>query len=382
MNAKSSSDVRLLVFLPWLHLAEPTTVVGVEFIPFPTRGNIPEKLPELADPLSRFLASYVDIEGKPLGRCTVATIPARVPGWSLQEDDTSRISDAVALLFLCAISQDSYFSPLGSYANSTQLQILAQQFEGSLGPESPIIIHSRRRDGPARDLRLDRNIRFMRPQEANSYRVEVDHQLAEALTEASHSKSDALERTRTALPFFTLANTDSYTVSPQAEIVFTASAFGYLLKCDGNRRLAKEIGLLFKGYDTVTVQQAQAARPKIVLDPKGADKSWFVHQKWLSELYCLRNEYIHGKVLQGYAWHPMEHLLISRLVFVLVVKLLLAKEGHYKITPDDEGKLKAVDQLLSAANWEGQGTGADLNVWQDILEKNRKSAIIMNALAS
>ena len=56
----------------------------------------------------------------------------------------------------------------------------------------------------------------------------------------------------------------------------------------------------------------------------------------------------HGRS-RSLGWTIFEHLVMAAYVFLLAVKLLLEREGHYVLTDTDRGRCWAVDQLLALA---------------------------------
>ncbi len=73
--------------------------------------------------------------------------------------------------------------------------------------------------------------------------------------------------------------------------------------------------------------------------------------------------------IAGGAWTPFEHLLIAAFVFPLIVKKMLAEEGSYALTEEDEVKCVSIDRLFLAASWNGNDENTS---WRRILEAERE----------
>lgn len=73
----------------------------------------------------------------------------------------------------------------------------------------------------------------------------------------------------------------------------------------------------------------------------------------MEELYDVRNKSAHEGTADGKkrGWSTFEHLVIAAFAFPLAVKLLLQKEGSYKLSSGDKTRCTSVDKLLTADHW-------------------------------
>lgn len=172
-----------------------------------------------------------------------------------------------------------------------------------------------------------------------------------------------------------LANMDDDVMTADAEAVLMASAFEQLLDGGGKRyKLGRSFDKLFQDFGNVNVAAARKTRRGIEIGGKpehvDAQREWWVHRKWIEELYNLRNKVAHegSPGPRSWAWRPDEHLVMAAFVFPLAVKLLLSREGHYSSTNVDQAYCKAIDKLLVATAWhaepEGDGTGS---AWHNVV---------------
>ena len=356
-----------IFFLPYLRLETRQGVAGVDFLPFrDSDGRVTPPLEGAEDALSRILTSYIDRHGSPYDNCVVATIPGR--GWDLNVTDGPTIFWSASLLFLASWAGNQYFPRFaGDYTNSSSFRVVAQAFTGN----KPVYmtVGARRRDGNAWDGGYKHGeLHFSTPAQCPLRDAcPVDTPFLAALNDALAGGSTTIERLRTALPFVQLANTDDDVMTADAEAILMASAFEQLLDGGGKKyRLGKSFGEQFQDFGNVTVACALQTRPDIEIDPKYADaqREWWVHRKWIEELYSLRNKVAHVGSHGTRRWgsRPDEHLVMAAFVFPLAVKLLLSREGHYSVTSVDQAHCGAIDKLLAATAWdtepEGDGTGS------------------------
>ncbi len=364
---------RLLAFLPWLNIPATVPLAGVQFVPFRDRnGQTSPGLSDLEPSLKIILSGFVDLEGQAIGNCAIACIKEKSPIWDLSQDDQSTIQQAVQLLALAALSGNEYYGGgIGSYANTTSFQLLVQRFTE---PPSWVSFQIRRRDGVTLDSGYKHGeVRIILPLACKVMRaVPIDEKLVEGLNKALNSDSSTMRRLIPALSFFNLANTDSDAMLPEAEAILTAAAFEQLLGTDGAYESSCEVGELLKSFGSVAAGAARSIRPGIALSSgyEAQQNGWFVHRKWAEELYDLRSKLIHGESLskRTWGWSPAEHLVMGAFVFPLLVKLCLAREGHYTLDNEDQAKCRSIDPLLSKTEWHKiVGTSSIATLWRETI---------------
>lgn len=141
--------------------------------------------------------------------------------------------------------------------------------------------------------------------------------------------------------------------------------------------MCKKFGALFRTFGTITVATAKTARTDIEIDRDparaAAQPNWWVHQKWIEELYDVRSKVVHkGKHLtRKWGWQIDEHLVMAALVLPLTVKLMLERDGHYTLTDDDHARCLAVDKLLAATGWGDRNEGRRTTAWNSITSKSK-----------
>jgi len=365
----------LFAFLPWLRLKKPHIIAGVEFVPM--RDDAGVTAPVLVgsiDPLTKVLSGYIDRKGEPIDNCVVATIPGR--GWNLRDDDFETVEWASSLLFLATLASNDYFPRWGGpYVNSTSFRVVWQRFSGV---PTYIALTSRRRDGRHWDGGYKHGeVKFSLPLQCSLREpVRVDETFLNALDQGNALSCKTIRQLHYALPFLGLANTDDDLITEVAEAILMGSAFEQLLQSDASAyKLARKFGVLFGSCGNVTVEVAKKARPGIEIDAStpervAAQPKWWVHRKWMEELYDLRSKSVHEGTAGGrsWGWTPFEHLIMAAWAFPIAVKLLLQRDGHYSFSEDDTCRCLAVDKLLAATAWgeeiEG-GTGP--HRWHEIV---------------
>jgi hypothetical protein len=122
-------------------------------------------------------------------------------------------------------------------------------------------------------------------------------------------------------------------------------------------------------------------RPGIMIDKSdparaAAQPKWFVHQKWIEELYEVRNKVVHtgNHRNRSWGWDIPEHLVMAAHVLPLVVKLMLEQERYYGLTDDDRAACLATDSLLVATQLVDDRDDCEddrVPSWQKILSKTK-----------
>jgi hypothetical protein len=364
----------LIAFMPWLRLRAPVTVGGIEFVPFrDSEGNVALVFANVKSIVSMILSSYVDRTGTPIENAVLATIPGRE--WRLTDNDHETVSWAARLLFCACWGNNEQFSQFsGRYISSVPFRLVWQRFSG--GPY--IAITSRRRYGYSLDGGYKHGeVTFSIPSQCGMDAADVDQLFLDAIVKADATgTSQVMERV--SLPFVGLANTDDDLMDEPAEAILMACAFEHLFNADGQKRkLTERFGDLFAPYGGVTVANALKVRPGIMIDQSdparaASQPNWWVHQKWIEELYDVRNKSAHKGTTAGrtWGWTPFEHLVMAAFTFPLALKLLLAAEGHYAVTGEDIAKCKTVDTLLAVSRWDTRN-GENFSDWHQILAKEQ-----------
>lgn len=407
----NKQEGRGLIFLPFLRLKRGYTVAGVEFLPLrDENGQTVAVLQSAVAPLERILSGYLDREGRPFNNCVVATTTAK--GWNLAERELPQVEWAASLLFLASWACNEYFSRLGGpYVNATHFRVVGQRFTGEV--PTYISVSARRRDGHTMDggYRHGEFTFHLPIQCPIRDAADVDAEFLEALNRAHTAGAALTNRLQTALPFVQLANTDDDFMMGPAEAILMGSAFEQLLRADGSAyRLSKRFGNLFEQFGSVRLSEARAKRPNIAIEvsphdslvwriwkrlrrwiPDGlasrtiddflasrvqvAHMKWWVHRKWIEELYDLRSKVVHRGHHAGrrWGWSIFEHLVMSAYVFPLAVKLLLTESRLYELTDEDRVRCLAVDRLLASAHWvEGQEWDDESDSWIAITSRIRR----------
>jgi hypothetical protein len=348
-----------IAFLPYLRLKSGSTIAGVDF--FPLRdgtGTVPQPLQAAIKSIEKILSGYVDRRGKPFTNCVVATILGK--GWDIAPEDFPTVQWAASLLFLGAWARNEYLAKFGGkYVNSSMFRVIGQAYTGTV--PHYISIGARRRDGSSTDGGYKHGeLKFhLPPQVSIREPATIDQSLLAALDKAHAANSPVIDRLRTALPFVELANTDEDWMNERPEAILMGSAFEQLLHGNASAyKLGRKFGGLFGSFGNVTVADAMKVRPKIEIDESKpeyakAQPKWWVHRKWMEELYDVRSKVVHEgtAAARPWGWSLFEHLVMAAHLFPLTVKVLLQREGHYTLNDDDQVACRAVDKILASPKW-------------------------------
>lgn len=181
----------LIIFLPWLHLAQPATIAGIEWIPWKSgRGVVNPRLLGFESHLATIFSGYVDIQGDGIRNCTVACAPDGGPNLTEELFDGARWSSS--LLFLACWASNSYFQQIDfSYVNSSLFRLVGQRFSNE---PIHIALGSRRRDGQTLDGGYAHGeVRFTAPLQCRlGETAKIDQDCLTALDRAETASSPTL----------------------------------------------------------------------------------------------------------------------------------------------------------------------------------------------
>ena len=377
-STNAEREHHVVVFLPFVRLKRAYAVAGVEFVPLRDEDDkVPDPLLSAVEPLERILSGYVDRRGDRLTNCVVATMPGR--GWDLEVEDFPTVRWAASLLFLASWSCNDYYPRFSrDYVNSTNFRMVGQRYSGAT--PGYIAVSARRRDGSTTDGGYEHGeFKFSLPLQISVRDPSsIDEPFLKALDAAQAAGSAVIDRLLTALPFVELANSDDDFITEHAEAILMGSAFEQLLHGDASAyKLCKKFGELFKPFGSVSVADALKVHPGIQLDSStpeiaAAQPTWWVHRKWIEELYDVRSKVVHrgSEKSRDWGWEIGRHLVMAAHIFPLTVKLLLEKEGHYALSDEDRAACLAIDLLLVAPQWvEDRDDRETGHSWHEVIQK-------------
>lgn len=367
-----NKKVCTLVLLPWLKIGEDLQLGNYRFLRWP-RGDS-EIDPRFNKSLNDISSMYKYVNGRVESPQTIMIDSSRECFIRIEGEERRPYVEAAVLLTMCLIGENQYFSR-GNYINSSLTEVHFQNF--SLG-EDFVAFTSQKRNGSVSDMGYKfKEITITTPPGCrvhtgcSSLSSEWLESLGSVLSKNTHLDRLIIE----ASDLFGQANTDSPNVLISTEIVAMANAFDRLFpKYDGRYKLSEKVSKILDRWQAVSTRNSNR------LSEKGVDFSkidrrvnddWKLIRYWMYELYCFRNYYVHGNDLSRHkwSWDANEHLLMGSYIFPLLIKVLLANEGKYELTEEDEFKLVTIDDLLDLPKYYDRSTRKSL--WRETIRKER-----------
>jgi hypothetical protein len=307
--------------LPWCRLEREYTAGPVALTPF-KRATPPATFDaETTHVVSTILDSFIGVTGDPMDRCTVVTLHGQV----LMEGYTpptafETIFDHIQMACLSSLEQREFCGPSEPYSNSECFALFTRHF-GPGGVGAPPFL---RRDGSP-TFRASGGLRVHMPvQVAAVSRPPLNERLWSALAKLRRQwledgRSGDWARWAESIYSFNLANTDREDGSAHMDWVLMSSAIERLAEA---RSRADDVAAKVAGT---------------VLPSSSDSRNGTIVREWAREFYRLRNDYAHGKLRSGQvrSWNAPSHLVLAAIIFPILVKSLLAREGCYKPTDED-----------------------------------------------
>jgi len=356
----------MLVLLPWLKLQELSKVGRVCFTPFSVANGDPGSVfNDSKKDIVRIVSSYRDIRGKIINKCALGYIDEK--DQCSNAIDVNLMTNAVHLLAFAALAKNKFCVQLGNYTNSSCFETIFQEFSKD---SEFISIITRKRDGHSRLMGLKHGeLKLSIPLEcANIAPPVFDNALLISLGYVLEEKDPLARRLMQSIWLYNLACSDSNRISLENEIIFMISAFERLFSnCQGADDLACKISTLLDSYGSIIVDNCSRINQiNLTSKKEKIERQWFIHRKWMQELYQLRNDYIHGNDTnrKSWGWDVLEHSLMAAFVFPLIVKILIAKESKHTLAKDDEVRMGAIDILLNTQDWFKLDPATGISTWQ------------------
>ena len=330
--------------------------------------------PKFNKSLNDICSMYKYIDGRVESPQTIMVDSSREYFTRIEGEERRAYAEAANLLTMCLIGENQYFSH-GNYINSSLTEVHFQNF--SLG-EDLVAFTSQKRDGPVSDMGYKfKDITITTPPGCRVHTgcSNVPAKWLQSLGSVL-GKNTPLDRLIIeASDLFRQANTDSPTVLRSTEIVALANAFDRLFpNHNGRRELSKKISKILGRWQTIRVQNSKRLSQKSVELSKidsNVNEDWKLVRYWMYELYCLRNDYVHGNDVsrRKWGWEANEHLLMGAYILPFLIKVLLADDGRYELSEDDAIKLIAIDDLLDLTTYYDRE--ANRNVWRVTIFEQR-----------
>jgi hypothetical protein len=375
-------ESKMLSLLPWLKLEVPIKVKEVVFTPYSIMSGDPEHvLHSFKKEIDRVLSSYRDIRGRIINECAIAYTDKKDPCSSAV--DIRLVSNASHMLTFAALARKKFCVQFGSYANSSYFETVFQEFS----KESEFVrIMTRRRDGWFHSMgHKHGEVKFAMPLECAERATPVfDDALLMSLGYVLEEKEPLARRLMQSIWLYNLACSDSHRISIDREIVLMVSAFEQLFSgCHGANDLACKVDTLLDNYGSTIVGNCPRINDiKLTSGKENLEKQWFIHRKWIQELYQLRNDYTHGDDpgRRSWGWNNLEHSLMAAFLFPLIAKILLSQQSQYSLVEADWIRMGAIDKLLNAQNWFGRDPATGISTWQKVISDHKFNSCVERAI--
>ncbi len=365
-------NTSFLIFMPWLQLDEAISFNHITLLPVGKTCGYSNLDNEVIRKIDFFCSSHKDIQGNCISDLTLIINKDLEVPWNIPEEQFFEIAGYAKIIFFCGISTNKYYNQISSYTNSSLFNIVGQRFS-SANPES-VALTIRRRDGESivGGYNFNQIFREAPPHYQIGDKVKIDLILLTSLLKAKEDGAEVFNLLVSTLNFVALANTDSYNMTPESELILMSSAYETIFQIDSGQKalqLSIKFEELFMPFSKETVDDAITAGRNIDLSAeKGSIASWSLLKAWMYEFYKRRNYHIHSKkVHSNWGWADFEYLLLSVYAYPLIIKLLLSKENFYSLTEDDTTACHALEKLMLAQNWHQVSDKGFQNVWQQII---------------
>lgn len=343
----------ILFFMPWVACAEPLDLDVLRLVPY-TRGSQPGTLNGVPQAtLDAILGSYGEPDVFPsptnpthVRHATLLTWAEDQQGVELKgEHITSHLLQAQYVTF-SALAKRRFASHFG-YCNAAGYQPIGQRFDAAAPGNTAITV--RRRDGHSMQFVGHATApRFIRPQHVDSNLwMDIDPVLVTALLHVA--PGDEKDRLDAAIDLFVKANTDSSAMSERTELVLMRVAFETLLDsthktADLRQRFEDHFSQELPTTPTWHVGALKegvwrARWPKAVRRPLDA---------WLQDFCAARNAAAHSPDRHTpTVWCSHNHLLFASWLFVLMVKKVLAEQGLYALSENDQALRRGFEAFFA-----------------------------------
>lgn len=345
-----------IAFFPWTYVAEPTTVGRLRLLPY-TFEVSPGDLPNVTQAdIDGMLGAYAERPNTPVHAAALMEIDDWYSGQDASAEVRDKLRVAQQYLAFSALAQRELFSRRDNYTNYHTYSMVIQGFRP--GDPGTFAFYTRRRDGGTHQVWSNDMFAFHRPEHVVVTRhMEFDQDLLQALLELPDSHGHYLEAIRE----FNAANTDSYYVPDDAELVMCKSAFEWLFNINSDSKRFIE-----------AVRRTLADIPQVQVEGPLREQWLTRHPKypelilaWAKDFAILRGSSAHGAADARVIYGKQQHLAFSSMFFPLMVKKLLADDGRLTLSELDIDVLTHLESYLVHDPFAHDWLSEDLNPWAD-----------------
>lgn len=344
----------VLFFLPWAAIDQEVAVGNLRLTPY-VRGEEPGELNGIpqAD-IDAVLGSYGNQTFFPnpetsshVTQATILTWQDDVEGLDVPEEVIGLRLEQARYVTFAAIANRRLCANVG-YCNTDGYQVIAQRFQADTPGATALT--TRRRDGHGTHYVGEAPLpRFIRPHHVDGHLgFDVDIWLLQALLELS--EGDLKARVDEAVDSYLLANTDSRTMRERSEMVLMRVAFETVFEAN---HVTSDLRSRFHEHF-----RHELPTPPVWSDGSLSEEVWRrrwnrpEHRPldvWVQDFCASRNAAAHGPrgARVPAIWQPHNHLLFSSWLFPLVVKKLLANEGHYALSDEDMAARQGLEMFFA-----------------------------------
>lgn len=343
-----------LVFLPWAKNDKQISIG--EFIltpyeraikPFGINTDNQKLVDEILEP-------YRAHANKPIQKALFLSFEGSNLLKELNENDFTKIYNFSELFTFANLSSRKYFdSILDEYCNRDAFQIIIQGF-GNIKEYKGSAITQRRRDGSSTTYYSKDALFINKPGHIVSQKVlKTDFVFLESLLKAQGVFSDKeWSAIFESIINFNLANKDSEDISENIELILINNTFERLFNTNGKEdELAQKLTAILKPEIDLPKDYCEKLKN---IDVNRFNKSTYIRDIWIRDLFRIRNNIAHGKLTSQYplVFSLKNHLLLASLIIPIILKLILNSRGLYKLSDDDKMIVNIFEKLVCAEHFQ------------------------------
>jgi hypothetical protein len=370
--------VAAIAFMPWCRVDKSCDLGEIRIIRFERDHPVEGIDGSLQSNVQTILGTYKDITGKPVAQTAIVALRDKNVLDDLNDDDRDLLYETVDVIRFGGLANREYFNPIGRYCNSDCFTCYVQRFSTTEFTS----LSSRRREGSTLSMWPLSDISITIPLHCSSIKeVVLDDVVIASLLAYRKGHEKDWPRLINAISSFAQANTDAENFRYQVEWVLLCSAFEHLLEAD-----SKAIDVAMKFTDVFGPSKSKLVREARRRSARFRDDGQPLRFEWMKEFYRVRGDFAHGKLQTGQdmAWGLGEHLVLATIAFPLLVKILLHKDGVYRLTDEDVSEIEGFELLADTPRFTYAPSDARSSMdshWGRIRRETRRMKSIEDIIA-
>lgn len=286
------------------------------------------------DALKSIFGCYYEYGERKVEEVTVLKIGSRIIRKRMNSSLMTEAYNFSEMLSVSAIACNELFCEFGPYSNKDLFQLVFQQFSI---PVIGVSVETLRKDGRNTSFSSINAFRVQKPHHVHNSLISdavFDEAILKATIAATNNDSKLSQRLIESIFLFNRGCTDNALIPQHLEAISLYSAIEKLCDLPSGGNVKIKFSEYFSPKNPILIEQ-------------GSSKKAPVNHLWIDDFKIIRGSVAHGHLKSGLKpiWSIREHLLLGSIMYPILLKKVLEKNGYYTFSVQDQIQYNSFEKL-------------------------------------